>query len=234
MLMPQSVMSSPARDTQPVLHNSGQGPSAVYRTAPVGTVHVLRLFEELHRCPRLPEAVRAPFDLSRHLAPRDRAGAAAPRYTHSVVLPADVEPVVHAVLSLLPEAETQASPHHVESAGRAADEWGALTAIGMLTQRLQQLGALVVAPMLVTWVPDAPSGSAPPSAAGTGDLLPWLKALDVAHPDHAELLRLAWITCAVSHTAPPLVFFRRTPSLRYWRGDGALSVRWLGHAEVRP
>jgi hypothetical protein len=39
--------------------------------------------------------------------------------------------------------------------------------------------------------------------------------------------------CAFSYMAPPLVLFHRPPSLRYWRADGWLQIRWLGHPEAR-
>lgn len=201
-----------ARDHHPALHNSGPGPLSVFRTAPVGTTHLLDLFGELHARDGLPPALRAVF------APQVTTYAR--RGKHSVLIPAaPVAPagVVHVVAHLraaLPEPARIAIPRTI-----AASD--AIAALEALRAHVAQLGALVPATALVDWQPRYDNATPPWTDHRVGQPLPWLSGV-------ASLLQLAWLVCAVSHVAPPLIRFARTPSLRYWRPDGALSVRWLG------
>ena len=212
----------------------------MYRTAPAGTVWLLDLFAELHASNLVPKKLREPF------APFE------PEYSERLpvpdVLPAapstpnEVVPLIESLLSKVPEPGGAQPRRRVRdwfrgagaraagSEARSYTEHDALNAIRQLAQRLDELGCLVPIPALVTWLHRSPMPTSPFAKVRVGEPLPWMPATQA---EHAKPLRLAWLVCAYAYAAPPLVLFSRTPSLRYFRGDGALSVRWLGEAGVR-
>jgi len=230
-------------DTQPALHNCGPSPSSVYKTAPVGQVHALDLFGELQRSTIVPRTCRASF--VPHM----------PRYGEQLPVPDMLPPdastpnevvqVVAALMLALPPAMHDGARPTLHLTGRPylarrrtlsatatpCTEAEALQAVAQLAQHLARLGYLTPVYGLVSWAPRVISiGGVPVRNDRLGEPLPWLPA----HSDeHDEPIRLAWMVCACSYAAPPLVLFSRTPSLRYWRADGALQLRWLGHAEAR-
>jgi len=227
---------SHAGDHVPALHNSGPSPSTVYRTAPAGQLYLLDLFGELARCTLLPVNYRWRFQ---HV-PTRQDGAPAPAVTPDVVVR-----VVAALMLALPGASAAELRGVLQLPGRIAlarrralfagdeqySEAEALLAIGQLAGHLTRLGRLAPVHGLVEWrARPAVRAIASSLAVDDATALPWLAPLDAAH-DHA--VRLAWLVCAFSYTAPPLVLFHRPPSLRYWRADGWLQIRWLGHPEAR-
>lgn len=234
---------STCADCQPALHNCGPGPGAVYRTAPAGTVWLLDLFAELHTSRLVPKKLREPF------APFE------PEYNERLpvpdVLPAapsapnEVVPLIETLLSKAPEPGAGRPRRRVRNrfcgagaraagnAARSYTEQDALHAIRQLAQRLGELGCLVPIPALVTWLPRSPLPTSPFNKVRVGEPLPWMPAMHQEPAEHAKPLRLAWLVCAYAYAAPPLVLFSRTPSLRFFRGDGALSLRWLGEAGAR-
>jgi hypothetical protein len=212
--------SMPGGDALAALHNSGPGPMSVYRTAPVGSVHVLDLFTELQQAPELPRHLRKRFT-PRESEYFDRLPSvdliAAPPS-----VPGDVLALVRFLLAALTRPTRSARrPCAADDAGTERD---ALDAIGALTGRLEELGCLSPVPVLVAWLDRCGSGPRSVPNVAPGERLPWLPRCFVVD---MALLRLAWIVVAFSHAAPPLLLFSRPASLRFWRPDGALSLRWL-------
>lgn len=212
-------------DHQSALHNSGAGPRAIYRTAPVGSVHLLDLFAELQQFVQLfPLRLRRRFrPVNVDLLDRLPVLEVIPAATST---PADVVQVVTLLLAALTPT-TRGATRRASSANPPdhATEAEAIAALVALRTHLETLGALGPVTALVSWVHRSDYGSSPFIGHVVGQPLPWLRR---SRGPKGPLLRLAWIILAVSHAAPPLVRFTRTPSLRYWRPDGALSVRWIG------
>ena len=225
-----------AGDHVPALHNCGPSPSTVYRTAPAGQLYLLDLFGELAHCTLLPVNYRWRFQ---HVPTRQDSAPA-------LAVPPDVVVrIVAALMLALPGASAAELRGVLQLPGRIAlarrralfvgDEQysmaEALLAIGQLAEHLTTLGRLAPVHGLVEWRA-RPTGRAAASSCAVDEAtaLPWLASLDAAH-DHA--VRLAWLVCAFAYMAPPLVLFHRPPSLRYWRADGWLQIRWLGHPEAR-
>jgi hypothetical protein len=233
-----SAAHSTCGDVQPALHNCGPGPGAVYRTAPAGTVWLLDLFAELHTSRLVHKKLREPFapfqpEYSERLPVPDVLPA-------SPSTPNDVVPLIESLLHKVSESCGAQPRRRVRdwfrgtgAAGndaRSYTEQDALQGIRQLAQRLGELGCLVPIPALVTWLHRSPMPTSPFAKVRVGEPLPWMPA---THSEQAKPLRLAWLVCAYAYAAPPLVLFSRTPSLRFFRGDGALSVRWLGEAGGR-
>jgi hypothetical protein len=205
-------------DTVPALHNCGPSPTSVYRTSPVGQLHALDLYREAQASTLLTPHDREDFVPQQANAPGagNTHGGDAPMQT----TPAIVVQTVGAVLSKLPCVEGVQRPSFTEH--------DALEAIRQLGRRLQQLGRLVPVHGLVSWMPRYGGTNPPLAHIRTGQPLPWLPP----HSDEYDAaIRFAWLLCAYSYAAPPLVLFNRAPSLRYWRADGALQIRWLGQAQ---
>lgn len=205
-------------DEAPALHNCGPSPTSVYRTSPVGQLHVLDLYREAQACTLLTPHDREVFVPQQANAPGagNTLGGDAPMQT----TPAMVVQTVGAVLSKLPRIDGVQPP--------SLTEHDALEAIHQLARRLQQLGRLVPVHGLVSWMPRYGGTNPPLANVRTGQPLPWLPP----HSDEYDAaIQFAWLLCAYSYAAPPLVLFNRAPSLRYWRADGALQIRWLGQAQ---
>ena len=247
------LQSLPMADYQPALHNCGPGPASVYRTAPAGAVYLLDLYGELHACTMFARRLRAPFKPlpTQYDNQRPMPNEAAP----PPACPDAVIQLVTTLLHLLEDVQDERHKQRTRSRGgalrtvlRALEQHGAgssqrpsacteadaLTSIVQLKQRLEQLGSLVSVNALVKWQPRRPFYGAAPVPPPPGNALPWLPEppAPLRSAEMHALIRLAWIICVVSHAAPPIVLFSRTPSLRYWRADGMLSVRWLGGTEV--
>jgi len=225
-----------AGDHVSALHNCGPSPNAVYRTAPAGQLYLFDLFAELACCTLLPVNYRWRFQ---HV-PTRQDSAPAPAVTPDVVvrvvaalmlaLPGATAAEFRGVLQL-PGREVLARRRALFVSNEQYSEAEALLAIGQLAEHLTTLGRLAPVHGLVEWrARPAVRATAPSCAVDDATALPWLAPLDAAH-DHA--VRLAWLVCAFSYTAPPLVLFHRPPSLRYWRADGWLQIRWLGRQEAR-
>lgn len=229
-------------DSQPVLHNCGPSPSAVFRTAPVGHVRVLDLFGELRRSTMVPRSCRASF--TPHMPRYGQRLPVPDRLPPDESTPDTVVQVVAALVQALPPLPSgEAAALHLP--GRPSPSrrrrWGqtntpfteddALQALRQLAAHLAALDCLIPVYGLVSWAPRVSAiGGVPVRSERLGEPLPWLPT----HSDeHDEAIRLAWTVCACSYAAPPLVLFNRVPSLRFWRGDGVLQVRWLGASEVR-
>ncbi len=248
MTLPQSL---PMADHQSALHNCGPSPASVYRTAPAGTVYLLDLYGELHACPLIAKRLRARFT---PLCTQDNNQRSLPN--EAVVPPAcpdAVRSLLSALLHLLEDPQRHGQMPRGRSASgtlrtamRAFTRHGAgpspspcteeevLTSIVRLTQRLEQFGSLVPVSALVKWQPRTSINGASSVSSPTGIALPWMPEppAPLRSAEMRALIRLAWIICVVSYAAPPIVLFGRAPSLRYWRADGMLSVRWLGNTEV--
>jgi hypothetical protein len=200
---------------------------AVYRTAAVGTVHLLDLFRDLHEAKVLPRAIRqrfVPID-AEHDERLPMAGVipAAPCTPDDALSVAEYlrERVGRAGATRVRRART---PQPLDT------EQAALAAITALAARLAEMDALRPLPALVQWADRTSYSHSPFTAAAPGAPLPWLST-DTS--TEGALLRLSWLVVAMSHASPPLVLFTRSPSLRFWRPDGALSVRWLRSLEPR-
>ena len=214
------------------LHNSGPSPVSVYRTAAVGTVHTLDLFHELHSATALPFTLRRAFrpvaaEFSEDLPMPDVIAAAASA-------PRDVLRLTKFLLDHLPPESGVAASAHTPMARAtrgAVLEETALHALTELSERLAALGWLSPMPALVWWANRHTISGSPFSPTGSGLPVPWLPS---KRGERGELLRLAWLVVATSHAAPPLILFTRSPSLRFWRPDGALTMRWLGDMGRQP
>lgn len=209
-------------DRQPVLHNSGPGPVAVYRTAAAGSLHLLDLYTEVHASPLITPALRRRFTpIAPHYHQRNPVPVIIPA-AHAT--PSDVVELVQQLTAGLGGNADAPRPRRQSSAPTTAD---AHAAIDALRQQLEAAGALTPFVGLVSWVRRDDCRATPFRDAIPPAPMPWLTK-DAAARDS---LRLAWLAVAVSTLAEPLLLLTRPPSLRYWRPDGGLSARWFGTPE---
>lgn len=101
------------------------------------------------------------------------------------------------------------------AAPQPSDLGVALAAIASLKSHLQTCGQLTPFTGIARW-----------SATGSPTVSP--RAPWIADGANAPLEHLAWQLVAISHAAPPLVLFSRSPSLEYFRDAGVLTLRWFG------
>ena len=198
----------------PSLHNSGPAPGHVYSTGAVGTELSLSAQQTVR-------ALLAQVRIRRVL-----------RYYHwreaRYLSPAFISGAAYAALSLL-----STDKHHparddlkrialslrdipkLVTAPQPSDLGVALAAITSLKSHLQTCGKLTPFTGVARW-----------SANGSPTVSP--RAPWIADSANAPLEQLAWQLVAISHAAPPLVLFSRSPSLEYFRDEGALTLRWFG------
>lgn len=211
-------------DTTPALHNCGPGPQTVYRTAAVGRMFTLDPAALLD-WQGLPDTLRRrtvhTSSRSAHGVPSaddrpapERIAAIANFLLHELTLHrSDRRSGLEAGR---PEPAT--TPLHTPHEHTCA----ALVALRDALIRTGHLGPFLG---LARWT--ARDGATPPRREPYPARIeyPWLPAGD-AH----VVLRVAWCVCAVSHFAPPLILWYRSPSLVWWRSDGLIALRWFGSA----
>jgi hypothetical protein len=196
------------------LHNSGPAPGHVYSTGAVGTelnLSAQQTVRALLAQVRIRRVLRYyHWHEARYLSPAFISGAA---YAALCLLSADKHhpargDLKRIALSLRDIPKLVAAPH-------PSDLGVALAAITSLKSHLQTCGQLTPFTGIARW-----------SANGSPSISP--RAPWIADSDKAPLEQLAWQLVAISHAAPPLVLFSRSPSLEYFRDAGVLTLRWFG------
>src|SRR5690606_28505848 len=102
-------------------------------------------------------------------------------------------------------------------------ETRARRALASLSRRMEELGWLAPVHGLATFAQTPPATSAEGGELPAMTPLPWLPGGEAF-----EALHYAWLACAVSHFAAPLILWTRSPSPAWWRGDGVITLRWFG------
>ncbi len=202
------------RRPAPSLHNSGPAPGHVYSTGAVGTEMSLsaqQMVRALLAQVRIRRVLRYyHWHEARYLSPAFISGAA---YAALCLLCADKHHPARGDLKRI--ALSLRDIPKLVAAPQPSDLETALAALASLKSHLQARGQLTPFTGIARW-----SANGSPTVS--------LRAPWIADSANAELEQLAWQLVAISHAAPPLVLFSRSPSLECFRDAGVLTLRWFG------